>query len=93
MAPQQARRAGSGITLVARPWFAGFDSFTDILDPDLAPEPVLDLMLGELVHPFPFDVPINDKRRLIKGDGAGSARRTALGTSPRRAARQGEAPS
>jgi phage tail-like protein len=41
------------------------DAFTDILDPDLAPESVLDLMLAELGDPFPFDLSIDDKRRLI----------------------------
>lgn len=41
------------------------DAFTDILDPDLAPEWALDLMLGELGNPFPFDLSIVDKRRLI----------------------------
>jgi phage tail-like protein len=41
------------------------DAFTDLLDPDLAPEWALDLMLGELGNPFPFDLSIADKRRLI----------------------------
>jgi phage tail-like protein len=41
------------------------DRFTDILDPDRAPEWVLDLMLGELGNPFPFDLSEVDKRRLI----------------------------
>jgi phage tail-like protein len=41
------------------------DRFTDILDPDLAPEPVLDLMLGELGSPFAFDLSAVDKRRLL----------------------------
>jgi phage tail-like protein len=41
------------------------DAFTDILDPDLAPEWALDLMLGELGNPFPFDLSVDDKRRLI----------------------------
>ena len=41
------------------------DTFTDILDPDLAPEWALNLMLGELGNPFPFDLSISDKRRLI----------------------------
>lgn len=41
------------------------DHFTDILDPDLAPEPVLDLMLGELGNPFLFELNEVDKRRLL----------------------------
>jgi phage tail-like protein len=41
------------------------DRFTDILDPDLAPEPVLDLMLSELGNPFAFDLSDIDKRRLL----------------------------
>jgi phage tail-like protein len=41
------------------------DRFTDLFDPDLAPEPVLDLMLGELGNPFAFDLSVVDKRRLL----------------------------
>jgi len=41
------------------------DRFTDILDPDLAPDPALDLMLPELGNPFPFDLSVVDKRRLL----------------------------
>jgi phage tail-like protein len=41
------------------------DRFTDILDPDLVAEPVLDLMLGELGNPFAFDFSVPDKRRLL----------------------------
>jgi phage tail-like protein len=41
------------------------DRFTDILDPDVAPEAFLDLMLGELGNPFPFDFSVTDKRRLV----------------------------
>jgi phage tail-like protein len=41
------------------------DSFTQLLDPDIAPEPVLDLMLGELGNPFPLDLSVVDKRRLL----------------------------
>jgi phage tail-like protein len=41
------------------------DRFTDILDPDLAPEPFLDLMLLDLGSPFPFDLSLVDKRRLL----------------------------
>jgi phage tail-like protein len=43
----------------------GVDRFTDILDPDLAPEPFLDLMLFDLGSPFPFDLSGADKRRLL----------------------------
>ncbi len=41
------------------------DRFTDLLDPDLAPDPFLDLMLGELGNPFAFDLSVVDKRRLL----------------------------
>lgn len=43
---------------------AQVDGFTDILDPDLAPEAFVDLMLDELGDPFPFDLGLTDKRRL-----------------------------
>lgn len=43
----------------------GVDRFTDILDPDVAPEPFLDLMLVDLGNPFPFDLSLADKRRLL----------------------------
>jgi phage tail-like protein len=41
------------------------DHFTDILDPDIAPERFLDRMLGDLGDPFAFDLSIVDKRRLL----------------------------
>jgi phage tail-like protein len=41
------------------------DRFTDILDPDIAPEAFLDRMLGELGDPFAFDLLVVDKRRLL----------------------------
>jgi phage tail-like protein len=44
---------------------ADVDAFTDILDPDLASDAVLDLMLGELCNPFSFELSEADKRRLI----------------------------
>ena len=44
---------------------ADIDGFTEILDPDLAAESVLDRMLGELGDPFAFDLTAVDKRRLI----------------------------
>jgi phage tail-like protein len=44
---------------------ADIDGFTDLFDPDLAPEWALDLMLGELGSPFAFDLSVVDKRRLI----------------------------
>jgi phage tail-like protein len=44
---------------------ADVDRFTDILDPDIAAEQYLDLMLGELGNPFAFDLSEIDKRRLI----------------------------
>jgi phage tail-like protein len=44
---------------------ADIDRFTDILDPDIAPEPFVDLMLRDLGSPFPFDLALPDKRRLL----------------------------
>lgn len=41
------------------------DRFYDILDPDTAPEYVLDLMLADLGNPFSFDLSVTDKRRLL----------------------------
>ena len=45
--------------------FADVDRFTDLFDPDLAPDAILDLMLGELGDPFAFDLAVVDKRRLL----------------------------
>ncbi len=42
------------------------DRFQELLDPDIAPEPVLDAMLLDLGYPFSFDLDEVDKRRLIK---------------------------
>ena len=44
---------------------ADVDRFTDILDPDIAPEAFVDAMLGDLGNPFPFDLSLADKRRLL----------------------------
>jgi phage tail-like protein len=41
------------------------DRWTDILDPDKAPEIFLDAMLCDLGNPFDFDLTEIDKRRLI----------------------------
>jgi phage tail-like protein len=41
------------------------DRFTDIVDPDIASDPFLDLMLPELGNPFPVDLSAVDKRRLL----------------------------
>jgi len=41
------------------------DRFTDILDPDLAPELFLDAMLEDLGNPFAFDLSVLQKRRLV----------------------------
>lgn len=41
------------------------DRWTDILDPDLAPEPFVDAMLCGLGNPFRFDLDLSDKRRLL----------------------------
>lgn len=41
------------------------DEWTDILDPDLAPENFIDAMLVSLGNPFRFDLDIADKRRLL----------------------------
>lgn len=42
------------------------DRFTDILDPDIADEAWLDLMLADLGNPFSFDLAEIDKRRLLR---------------------------
>lgn len=42
------------------------DRFTDILDPDLAPEDFVDAMLLDLGNPFDFDLELEDKRRLVQ---------------------------
>ncbi len=44
---------------------ADIDRFTDILDPDVARESFVDLMLTDLGNPFPFDLSLVDKRRLL----------------------------
>ena len=41
------------------------DRFTDIIDPDRAPEDFLDLMLADLGNPFAFDLTELQKRRLV----------------------------
>lgn len=41
------------------------DRFSEIFDPDLAPETFLDLMLEDLGNPFAFDLTENQKRRLV----------------------------
>lgn len=41
------------------------DRFTDVLDPDLAPDNFLNLMLQDFGNPFPFDLAVVDKRRLL----------------------------
>lgn len=41
------------------------DRFTDILDPDVALEGFVDGMLFDLGNPFPFDLSLTDKRRLL----------------------------
>lgn len=42
------------------------DRFPDILDPDFAPEPILDAMLADLGNPFTFNLTVLQKRRLIR---------------------------
>lgn len=42
------------------------DAWTDILDPDLAPEIFLDAMLQDLGNPFDFDLNETEKRKLIR---------------------------
>lgn len=42
------------------------DTWTDILDPDLAPERYLDAMLLDLGNPFKFELSVEDKRRLVR---------------------------
>ena len=64
---------------------ADVDRFTDILDPDLAPEGYVDLMLLDLGNPFPLDLSLVDKRRLLnvllgiyREKGTGSGIRNAI---------------
>lgn len=42
------------------------DKWTEILDPDFAPEAFVDAMLADLGNPFPFDLELVDKRRLLR---------------------------
>lgn len=42
------------------------DSFTDMLDPDLAAEQYVDAMLADLGNPFAFDLSEVNKRRLVQ---------------------------
>jgi phage tail-like protein len=42
------------------------DEWSDILDPDVAPERFVDAMLADLGNPFPFVLDLIDKRRLIR---------------------------
>lgn len=44
---------------------ADVDAFPDIFDADVAPETFVDLMLRDLGNPFPFDLSLTDKRRLL----------------------------
>lgn len=50
---------------VAELLLSEIDRFTDIIDPDLAPEPFLDRMLEDLGNPFAFDLTELQKRRLV----------------------------
>lgn len=45
---------------------AEIDAWTDIIDPDLAPEIFLDAMLQDLGNPFDFDLDETGKRKLIR---------------------------
>lgn len=42
------------------------DRWTDILDPDTAPEEFVDAMLCDMGNPFRFDLSLVDKRRLLR---------------------------
>lgn len=42
------------------------DAWTDIIDPDKAPERFVDAMLIDLGNPFAFDLDLGEKRRLIR---------------------------
>lgn len=42
------------------------DEWTNILDPDIAPENFLDAMLDDLGNPFDFDLDVTQKRKLIR---------------------------
>ena len=41
------------------------DRWTDIIDPDLAPENFVDAMLCDLGNPFEFDLTLTEKRKLV----------------------------
>lgn len=47
-------------------WLYSIDKWTDILDPDIAPELFVDAMLIDLGNPFDFDLSLVDKRRLLR---------------------------
>lgn len=42
------------------------DAWVDILDPDRAPEAIVDAMLADLGNPFTFQLTLVDKRRLLR---------------------------
>lgn len=42
------------------------DAWTDIIDPDKAPEACVDAMLADLGNPFDFELTLTDKRRLVR---------------------------
>jgi phage tail-like protein len=42
------------------------DRYSDILDPDFAPDQYLDAMLADFGNPFEFDLDVIDKRRLLR---------------------------
>jgi phage tail-like protein len=42
------------------------DRFADALDPDTAPEDIVDAMLADLGNPFAFDLTLSEKRQLVR---------------------------
>lgn len=71
-ADQKAQETGDQLTLYAI-WqepidllLGIIDKIADIYDPDLAPEPFLDVMLVEMGNPFDFPLTENEKRRLVQ---------------------------
>ncbi len=42
------------------------DHFTDLADPDLAPEAAVDAMLVDLGNPFKFELSLDEKKKLVK---------------------------
>jgi phage tail-like protein len=63
----ELRKLIACLEVVYRELLCDIDHWTEILDPDLAPEAVVDAMLADLGNPFEqFVLDLTDKRRLAK---------------------------